>query len=88
MVYDLSRSFASRVKTEAGSDANQRVAAIYLVALGRPATDGERGAGIEALEQLTQHWQQAVTDGKSPQDLALADLCHALLNSAAFLYVD
>lgn len=88
MIYDLSRSFANEVMSEAGSDANARVGAIYLTALGRPANEEEITLGLKALEQLTDEWRHAATEGHTPEDLALADLCHALLNSAAFLYVD
>jgi Protein of unknown function (DUF1553)/Protein of unknown function (DUF1549)/Planctomycete cytochrome C len=88
MVHDLSRRLADRLKAEAGSDAEAQVDAIYLLALGRPATENEHIAGLEALKQLTQQWQSLASDDKPPVDLALADLCHALLNSAAFLYVD
>jgi hypothetical protein len=88
MVYDLSRSLAGRIKAEAGSDSNAQVEAIYVTAFGRPATADELAAGLEALQQLTGQWQQVATEGNSAEDSALADLCHATLNSAAFLYVD
>jgi hypothetical protein len=38
------------------------------------------------LEKLTKQWQsEQVAD---PADKALVNFCHALFNSAAFLYVD
>ncbi len=88
LVFDLSRSFASHIKSQAGTDPTAQVLAIYLTATGRPATEAELTAGTQALADLTEQWQQAAAEGNSPSDLALGDLCHAVLNSAAFLFVD
>ncbi len=88
MVFDLSRSFSQRVREQAGSDEIEQVKAIYLTAVGRPATKEELTAGVAALNELQAEWQKVAAEGNSPEDLALADLCHAILNSAAFLFVD
>jgi hypothetical protein len=38
------------------------------------------------LEKLTEQWQSE--QAADAADKALVNLCHALINSAAFLYVD
>jgi len=53
----------------------------------RPATDGERKEAIEFLDR-----QRAMLSARMPakeaQKAALADLCHMLVNSNEFLYVN
>jgi hypothetical protein len=49
---------------------------VYLIALGRSPGAAEKELGLEALRRLG--------DGQK----ALARYCHAVMNSAAFLYVD
>ena len=85
MVYDLSRTFASRIKTEAGSDANARVEAAYLVALGRPATADELAAGMDALKQLAQQWAQVAAQVNSASEYANAGRDHGPYGFTAWL---
>ena len=88
MIYDLSRSFAERIEREAGSWVEMRVARAYLLAFGRPASSDELDTGVLAVDQLTRHWRQQGIEDSHTAHHALADWCHVLLNSAAFLYVD
>jgi len=68
-----------------GDPGNARIAAlveaVYQRALSRSPSEPERGLGVEALRQLSAEW-----DGD--QRAALETYCHAILNSAAFLYID
>lgn len=77
-VRSLADSLASRL--ESGSPAEQ-VEEIYRICLSREPTPDERSHGISALAELHSQWP-----GKPGN--ALAAYCHAILNSAAFLYVD
>jgi hypothetical protein len=89
MVEQLASDFAKRVRREAGNDPGKQVKVIYLIALGRAPTAEEARLGRAALAKLTDEWKAG---GKLARDdaeqKALATYCHAILNSAAFLYVD
>ncbi|MCI0705221.1 MAG: PSD1 and planctomycete cytochrome C domain-containing protein [Planctomycetia bacterium] len=93
MVEQLAAEFAKRVRREAGGYPARQVNAVYLIALSRLPTTEEKKLGIEALEKLADEWEKQLTaTGKPDRDSAelkaLATYCHAILNSAAFLYVD
>jgi hypothetical protein len=87
MIQQLAEAFAGRVRREAGTEPARQVECVYRLALGRPPNDEERRLGLEALTRLTEQWAaKAGRDAAGRQ--ALTTYCHALLNSAAFLYVD
>ena len=93
MVNQLAESFAQRVRREAGNDPAAQVEKTYWIALSRPPTEAEKKVGIKALQQLTEQWaKQPPTAGKPDSDEAklkgLTNVCHALMNSASFLFVD
>ena len=69
------------------SEPARQVAQAYLIALSRLPTDEEIAIGCQALERLTRQWKQA-GQGESARLQALTSFCHALVNSAAFLFVD
>ncbi len=77
-VRELSASLATRIKAD---DAPGRVEAAYALALSREPTAEERDIGLAALTELEKRWPG------NPGG-ALEAWCHALLNSAAFVYVD
>jgi hypothetical protein len=84
MVQQLSEDFARRVLREADAGWPALIERAYLIALGRPPSDSERRVAFEALANLAQAWT-----GKPDASLrALATFCHALMNSAGFVYVD
>jgi hypothetical protein len=86
MILRLAEDFAARVSREAGTDPASQVEYVYLVALGRPPTDEEKEAGVAALKRFAGAWagHQAGTAAMK----GLTTYCHAIKNSAAFLYVD
>jgi mono/diheme cytochrome c family protein len=93
MVFELAEQFASRVKLEAGQDVAKQIEHAYLIALGRPPSNDERSLCQSALGRLATDWEQQLGAGGPPQpeaarDKALTVFCHALLNSAGFLYID
>jgi hypothetical protein len=91
MVRRLAVSFAERVRREAGSDPARQVERVYRIALSRPPGDAERAIGVDALRELADAWAEHAA-GKSDRDVAglkaLTTYCHAVMNSAGFLYVD
>jgi cytochrome c553 len=87
MVRQLAEHFAKRVSSESGAEPAREVDRVYLVALGRHATADEVQAGVEALQRLKDVAVQQAPGGASA-DETLAVFCHAIMNSAAFLYID
>ncbi|HEV3341545.1 MAG TPA: PSD1 and planctomycete cytochrome C domain-containing protein [Pirellulales bacterium] len=92
MIDDLAASFASRIEAEAGTETLRQIERIYLTALGRRTSDQERQSGLSALARLTAQWADhlrsaGLSDGQAAHK-ALATYCHAVMNSASFLYVD
>ncbi len=79
MVQTLAEHFARRVRKEAAEDPGRQIEWVYLAALSRPPNEEERQIGLAALARLS---------GKCGPETALTTYCHAILNSAAFLYVD
>ncbi len=93
MVQELAGHFARRVRREAGADPAKQVETAYWIALSRPPSAEERKVGVGALRTFADGWEKHLAAaGKAERDAAgrkaLATFCHALMNSAGFLYVD
>jgi mono/diheme cytochrome c family protein len=93
MVQQLAEAFAQRVSREAGDDAAKRVEWVYWVALSRRPSNEERQMGLDALVRLAEQWTNTLAEaGKTDRQVArlkaLTTYCHAIMNSASFLYVD
>jgi len=93
MVHDLARHFAERVIRKSGTDSAKQIEQVYLIALTRLPSEEEKQVGLDALGKLRDKWAKQLSDsGKSDTEAAtlkaLATYCHAIMNSAAFLYVD
>lgn len=87
MIDDLAASFAARVIAEAGMDQAEQIDRVYLRAFGRHPTSQEFTSGLSALARLANQWA-AQEERDAAAHKALATYCHAVLNSASFLYVD
>lgn len=93
MVQQLAEHFAQRVQREAGTDASNQIDRLYRIALSRPPRDEEKKLGIEAIGRLTDKWDQHLAKIAKPDKnavglKALTTYCHAIMNSAGFMYVD
>ncbi len=93
MVQDLAEKFAQRVIHKAGTDAAKQLEQVYWIALSRPPTDEEKQVGLDALGKLLDQWTKQLADSGKPDKEAatlrvLTTYCHAIMNSAGFLYVD
>lgn len=93
MVEQLARHFAQRVQRDSGDDSTRQLELIYSIALGREPTGEEKAIGLESLSKLSAHWaaqlaMRGVTDKRLAESNALATFCHAIINSAGFLYLD
>ena len=90
-----SRYMAGRIIDEVGDDPAALVERVYLTALSRPPSAEERTDGVSTLTEMTRAWRRRLEE-QVPMEpkrtkarwLALATLCHTVLNSAEFLYVD
>jgi hypothetical protein len=92
-IREMARSLAGRVLEVAGADPNRQIQQVYWIALSRPPSAEEMQICLESLNGLTRqakpNWQLA--EGTSTTDnasKALETLCHTMMNSAAFLYID
>jgi len=93
MIQQLAEHFARRALAEAGNEPGDQVDRVYLIGLGRGPTDEERKLGVEALEKLTDEWAKhpaagGKLDREGARAKALTTYCHAIMNSAGFLYID
>ena len=85
VIYDLSRKLASEIQNEAkGIEPIIRMA--YLKIVNRPPSEKELVGMTESMQELERQFVAAKETGQ--RNKALAAVCHALFNSAAFLYVD
>ena len=90
-----SRYMAGRVIDEAGEDPSAQVKRAYLTALGRLPSGEEQADAESTLAEMTKAWRRRLEE-QVPMEpkatkarwLALATVCHTLLNSAEFLYID
>jgi mono/diheme cytochrome c family protein len=94
-MWQFARYMAGRVIDEAGPDRARQVERVYLRALSRPPTETEMRESLAPLEQLSEKWPERLK--KDRQDapiaptadwLSLAGLCHTVLNSAEFIFID
>ncbi len=95
MTWELSKYMAGRVIDEADGDREREIELVYLRAYGRPASQQEKQLGREAIAEFRQQWPaRLASDGnEAPRAatanwLALANYCHAILNSAEFSFID
>jgi hypothetical protein len=93
MIQNLADHFAQRVLREAGGDRARQVDRVYMIAMSRHPSEIERTIGVDALEQLARQWSKTAAgpgqrDPESAARQSLATYCHAIMNSAALLYID
>ncbi len=93
MVFELAEHFAARVIRDAGSDPLKHIDLVYQIALSRPPNDAEKQIALKVLKQLQSDWTNQLSANGQPdpatvQSKSLAAFCHAIMNSASFLFVD
>lgn len=98
MIHRLSLELANRAVSEAGADHSRQIEWIYLTTLSRRPATAERQLAVDSLGRLQEVWQAKLNTESSQDDSqsireqaarhALANLCHAMMNSASLLYVD
>jgi len=95
MTWQLARYMAGRVIDETGQVPAKQIEDIYLRAFARAPSALEIHQGEEALAEFRKAWPARLSadNGDSPRDstanwLALANYCHAILNTAEFSFID
>ncbi|MBI3418460.1 MAG: PSD1 domain-containing protein [Verrucomicrobia bacterium] len=92
-VREMAAQFADRVLQVTGDEPTQQVQRIYWIALSRPPSAEEQQACLQMFTRLTRLWKNKLaTAGKALETeatrKALTTICHTVMNSAAFLYLD
>ena len=91
--------FATRLQADCGSDVRKQVERAWLLSYGHGASMAEVEEAVTFVQAQTDHYKKsptafdvsigpASTKPAAPETLGLAALCHALLSSNEFLYVD
>ncbi len=104
MVFEVAEALATRIEREAGESVERQVTAVFQHALGRPPTAEQMKIGLATVGEFAAHWRTQLAGDATPstvpgnadsnetdrtaQHRSLVDFCHAIFNSASFLYVD
>lgn len=95
MIRERARFLAGRLMDEHPVERAKQVESLYQRALARKPTPAESTAALADLDRLTTYWREHLdtkrSAGPREQDArwsALGSLCHAILSSAEFLYVE
>lgn len=93
--WELARYMAGRILDDAGTDRPKQVEALYLRAYSRRPSKDELDLAQTALADFAKQWPARLDQDRSEAPragqaewLALANLCHAILNSAEFSFID
>lgn len=82
----LAAGLAGRLLPSGGAAPARQVEQLYWIVLSRPPTVEEQAACSRLLADITEAWKtEKAVDADAK---AMTTLCHTLMNSAAFLYVD
>ena len=95
LLRETSRYMAGRILDAAGESEEAQVERLYVLTLARPPSTEEKTRAVSALEAMGKEWTRRLEENppaepvrRRAQWLALATLCHTVLNSAEFLYVE
>ena len=92
MIHELADSLAARVVAESGHAPTNQIRRLYRIALNRLPTPEEEQLDLATLGQLAAKWAEPSRASKltepEPARRALANLCHAIINSAEFMFID
>jgi len=90
-IHQLAAVFADRVLEKVGENDRKQVEHAYLLAISRPPRKLELETALDGLGALKKRWlsrEGAGADANTAARRALENFCHALINSASFLYID
>ena len=91
-VKELADQFAQRIEREVGHDREAQLVRIHKVAYSAAPVDEELQIARQSLDRLAEAWRETLEAAEDAEQeaarRALRNYCHAVLNSAEFLYVD
>ena len=87
-VYELAGSFAERLQAEAGGNVEAMVKRAYKSALSREPGEDELTKAEKSVAAIAAEFRKAGESETFALTQATTAFCHALLNSAEFVYVD
>ena len=87
-VYELAGSLAERLQAEAGGSVEASVKLAYKSVLSREPTAEELARAKKSVEGMAAEFRGAGENETFALTQAVTAFCHALLNSAEFVYVD
>lgn len=82
-IHEQSRAMAERVTDEAGDDRGRQIRLAWQFALGRLPDENEAKTATAHLES-----QARLFENRKEKNLPLVSLCHVLLNTNEFIFVD
>jgi hypothetical protein len=92
---DNARFMAGRIADAVGDDPRKQIERAYLLALARRPTEDEVRSAQSTMDQIAVQWKKSLEADRPAEPvatrarwLALATVCHTLINSAEFLYID
>jgi len=91
LVLDAARHLAARARIQSETaDPNGAIARAWMLALGRSATPAELDSARQFLSEQQELISAAASEKPASEsaDEAFVDLCHALLNSNEFLFIE
>ncbi len=83
-----SRAWAQSLRARHGDEPRALLGAGYQAAWGRPATDDELSLALGFVRRQAREHSEAGAGAEAARLAALADFCHALLNTSEFVHVD
>ena len=92
-VHQQSRALAKQVAKQAGAPVANRIKTAWQLSLSRQPSETEFKSSLQHIDSQKTLFTNVKntntnTNTKSPDLLALASLCHVLLNSNEFIYID
>lgn len=88
-VHQQSKELAKRVLKQSSDSIENYIQTAWQLSFGRQPTKSEFSFSLQHIEIQKQHFsKQAKTSTEAPDILALTSLCHVLLNSNEFIYID
>jgi hypothetical protein len=91
-VHQLAEMFADKVRREAGDKYQQQLRRAFQIAYSEDPSPEQLKLLSNKYEELSQAWLSSLAGKENIQqaakDRALVNVCHALMNSAAFIYVE
>jgi hypothetical protein len=87
-VLEQAKAFADRVARQGGTAGEKTIRIAYRLALARPPSAAEITICTQLLERQAVLFRASKRSDQEAHHLALVQLCHTLLNTSEFLYVE